>query len=411
MPCILKERTATSPGIIGFTHNEALWGVPSHSRRAKKFLNQAAQSGQWLFGVHVQGDISWMPAWPLQPWQSFLLWPDPNASFLANIPRQMRLDRNCINFMPRPAPRPAGMARNVDICVISRPNTLKRLFESLQIIRGLMNVRPGLTATIIAGDPRRIELGRGTYARQGIDRRFYEFARANFSARELTQISFLCSSEQAFGQFPLARDLVNDIIMRSRFLMLTSHREGTPRVIAEAFLAETPCILSRHLKSGIRAQTNDRNAVFIDDDISTAVSQIDEALTHYDRYQVDVDAMREVFCEDAHIPELKDWLSRRLEAQGRAVDGHWFLNDLHMRLACHGQKRNLQIMNREGLFFAWFDQAGAARGPGGKLFDPYDEDGAFGDCSLDDTPRGMQRPAVRRAQAFGARVLGKLGLA
>ncbi|HMH64796.1 MAG TPA: hypothetical protein VK515_04380 [Rhizomicrobium sp.] len=410
MPCILKEPTQNSPGIVSFTHNEALWGVPSHSRRARAFLAEGAASGKWLFGVHVQGDLSWLDRWPLQPWQSFFLWPDPAAPFLANIPREMRLDRNCINFMPRPAPRPAGMGRNVDICVISRPNTLKRLYESLKIIKGLMQVRPGLTATIIAGDPRRVELGSRTYEKQGIDRRFYQFAQQHFSARELTQISFLCSSEQAFGKFPLARELVNDIIMRSRFMMLNSHQEGTPRVIAEAFLAETPCILSRHLASGIRAQTTAANSVFIEDDTAVAVAEISDALDHYDRYQIDLAAMRDLFCEDTHIPELREWLSRKIAAKGSPVEGRWFLNDLHMRLACHGQKLNLQIMNREALFFRWFGQVdgGPGRVPG--AYDPYDEDAVFGGYDPDDTPRGLQRPVVRSARVLGARVLRKLGL-
>jgi hypothetical protein len=408
MPCILKEPTPNSPGIVSFTHNEALWGVPSHSRRAREFLVRAAASGKWIFGVHMQGDLTWLKQWPLQPWQSFFLWPDPAASFLANVPREMRLDRNCINFMPRLADRPAGMDRNVDICVISRPNRLKRLQESLLIIRGLMRVRPGLTATIIAGDPRWVELGDRAYKEQGIDRRFYEFAQTHFSARELAQISFLCSSEQAFGKFPLARNLVNDIIMRSRFMMLTSHQEGTPRVIAEAFLAATPCILSKRLASGIRAQTTPLNTAFIDDDIATAVSQIDDALTHYDRYTVDVAAMRDVFCEDTHITELRDWLSHKIQDQGKPVEGRWFLNDLHMRLACHGQKLNLQIMNREALFFRWFEQV--ETGAGQVNFDPYDEDAVFGGHDPDDGPRGMQRPAVQRARNFANRVWAKLGL-
>lgn len=407
MPCILKEPSQDSPGIAVFTHNEALWGVAGHSRKARAFLERNAAEGKWLFGVHVQGDLTWLKQWPLQPWQSFLLWPDPKASFLANVPPQKRLDLNCINFMPRPAPRPTGMERNVDICVISRPNTLKRLYESFEIIRGLMDVRPGLTATIIATDPRRMELGDRTYASQGIDRRVYEFAQTRFSSRQLMQISFLSSSEQAFGKFPIARDLVNDIILRSRFMMLTSHQEGTPRVVAEAFLCGTPCILSRHLRSGIRDQSDTHNTLLIDDDIAAAVSAIDEALTNYGRYQVDLPAMENVFCEDSHIPRLQAWLEQKIAAQGRPVAGRWFLNDLHMRLACHGQKLNLQIMHRAELFFRWFEQV--ERGSG--CFDPYDEDMVFGGHDPDDSPRGLQRPGFQRLVRFGRRVGGKLGLA
>src|SRR5689334_22999603 len=170
MPCLLKERTETSPGIVSFTHNEALWGPAAHSRRVRAFLEDEARKKHWLFGVHVQGDLTWLAQWPVKEWQSFFLWPDPNASFLANVPRDRRLDLNCINFMPLPTPRPLGMDRNVDILVISRPSSLKRIHESLEIIRRLFEKRPDLTATIVAGDPRRVELGTRAYAAQNIDR-------------------------------------------------------------------------------------------------------------------------------------------------------------------------------------------------------------------------------------------------
>jgi hypothetical protein len=408
MPCILKERSRNSPGIVTFTQNEILWGVAGKSRKARDFLTRSSASDEWMFGVHIQGDLSWMQAWPLQPWQSFFLWPDPQASFLSNVPREKRLDLNCVNFMPDFSPRPQGMERNVDICVISRPNKLKRLYESLQIIRALMDRRPDLTATVIASDPRLVQFGSRTYSKQGIDERVYEFAQKNFSARQLMQISFISSSEQAFGKFPLAKNLLNDVIMRSRFLLLTSHNEGTPRVIAEAFLTDTPCILSRHLKSGIRAQTNDRNTLFIEDDIATAAGQIDEALTNYHRYKVDLPAMRAVFGESSHIPQLRDWLSRQIEASGRDIEGRWFLDELHMRLAGHGQKLNLQIMNREALFFKWFEQVS---GNDGRPFDPYDEDSVFGGYDPNDSPRGIRLPAFRRLSSFAARVARRINLA
>lgn len=404
MPCILKEPTPGSPGIVSFTHNEALWGVPSYSRRAQEFLARATAEGRWLFGVHVQGDLSWMKQWPLKPWQSFFMWPDPGAPFLANVPRELRLDMNCVNCMPDPGPAPAGMARNVDICVISRPSTLKRIYESLEIIRGLFEKRPDLAVTFIAGDPRRFELGERSYAVQNIDKRVYEYAARKFTSQQLARISFLATSEQAYGRFPIARALMDDIMWRARFLMLTSHQEGTPRVIAEAFLAGTPCILSEKLRSGIRAHTNTTNTLFIPDDIAAAVDKIDAALAGYDRFAVDVEQARRVFSEDQHLPQLQGWLSSRIAAAGRAVEGRWFLRDLHLRLACHAQRLNPQIMNSEKLFFAWFEQTTK---PG---YDPYNEDAMFGGLPPDDAPRGLRRPQAQRVLSFARRVSRKLGL-
>ena len=37
-------------------------------------------------------------------------------------------------------------------------------------------------------------------------------------------------------------------------------------------------------------------------------------------------------------------------------DGRWHIEDLHLRLACHGQKVNHQFFNRSDLLFNWFER-------------------------------------------------------
>src|SRR5262249_41115367 len=204
MPCLLKERTAQSPGIITFTHNEALRGLPVKSAKMRDFLAESTREKTWLFGGHIQGDCSHLDHWPIEPWQSFIMWPDAKARFLANVPPSMLVDQNCINFMPDVPAEPSAMARNVDICVISKPSTIKRIHETLLLLRGLMDAMPELTATLVVPDPRDIALGNGCYQKQDIDRRFYDLPTRMFSARELTRLSFLCTSTDAFGRFPLA---------------------------------------------------------------------------------------------------------------------------------------------------------------------------------------------------------------
>src|SRR5690348_14207554 len=129
MPCLLKERTSASPGIVTFTHNEALRGVAASSRRVSAFLEDNSSAGNWVFGVHIQGHLN-MTEWPLQPWQSFIMWPDTSAPYLANVPKEMLLGMNCINFMPDIRPRQSSLDRNVDILVISRASTVKRIYET-----------------------------------------------------------------------------------------------------------------------------------------------------------------------------------------------------------------------------------------------------------------------------------------
>jgi hypothetical protein len=395
MPCLLKEPTPGSPGIITFTHNEVLRGVAAKSLRVKKFLEVSTENRTWLFGVHIQGYISSSDAWPLEPWQSFIMWPDETASFLAGVPRDRILNCNCIQFMPTVSPRPIGMERNVDVCVISRASPIKRIFETLCILHGLMEAIPEFTATVVVADARRIEYGLECYEKQDVDRRYFELPMRIFSSAQLKRISFISSSDQAFGRFPLSNELMADLLHRSRFLLLTSHNEGTPRVIAEALMAEVPCIVSRHLESGIRIPLFSENTLLIDDDIPKAVAQIREGLANYHRFSVDGKKACEAFAADHHRGMLQASLSDRILSMGCEVQGRWFLDDLHLRLACHGQKRNYQYMDDDEQFFNWIEKVSGHRDSEGQLFDPYDEDAMFGDDEVFGQAETKIRPVGR----------------
>ena len=74
MPVVLKNKTKVSPGIIIFTHNEILRGVPRKSSRVDNLLKSAYLKNEWIFGVHIQGDCSNVYNWPYKEWQNFFLW-------------------------------------------------------------------------------------------------------------------------------------------------------------------------------------------------------------------------------------------------------------------------------------------------------------------------------------------------
>jgi glycosyltransferase involved in cell wall biosynthesis len=378
MPCLLKAPTATSPGIITFTHNEALGGLPVTSKRVAEFVEQSSRDRKWLFGVHVQGDCSHLTRWPVRPWHSFVMWPDPHAQFLTGLRPEQVIPLNCINFMPHIPQPETPSRRSVDICVISRAGRVKRIFETLQILRGLFDKNPDLTATLIVPDHRHFSEGESTYKQRDLDRRFFDLPLQMFSSKQLKNLSFICSSEESFGRFPLSNDLMTGLLRQSKLMLLTSKLEGTPRVIAEALMTGTPCALSQSMRTGIRAQLDDKNTLFVSDDIDTAVGQIRDALAHYERFAVDVDAAHRAFGEVHHLPQLREQLSRLIVERGGTVEGDWFLDELHLRLACHGQKHNSQFMHNEALFFDWFDRS--------QRFSPYDEDRVLGTRPIDDEP-------------------------
>ena len=99
MPVVLKNKTKNSPGIIVFTHNEILRGVPKKSLRVDRILSKAYKNNDWIFGVHVQGDCSNVFNWPYKDWQNFFLWPEKNDNFLSNIPKKSICELTCVNFL------------------------------------------------------------------------------------------------------------------------------------------------------------------------------------------------------------------------------------------------------------------------------------------------------------------------
>jgi glycosyltransferase involved in cell wall biosynthesis len=351
MPCLLKQRTPTSPGIITFTHNEVLYGVAAKSKKVIDFLERTSVSRQWVYGVHIQSDCSHMETWPQQDWRSFLMWPNPSTSVRSAIPPAGITPITCTNFLPKPSERDAG--KSWDICVVSRPSEIKRITETLLLIQHLFTLKEDLKVILVVPDPRDQALGDKAYRKQDIDRNYFELPRKIFTCKQLKRISFISSSQRAFGTFPVSDDLIADILARSRFLLLTSYREGGPRVIAEAFTHGTPCIVSKRLVSGMDQYLTNENTVFIDDDIATAAQQIVEGLNQQSRFKIDKVAMQELFCDAGNLPVFREFLSEKIRATGSEINGEWFLDELDFRLACHGRKHNMQFMNDDRLFFDW----------------------------------------------------------
>jgi hypothetical protein len=385
VPCLLKQRTPTSPGVITFTHNEALRGVAATSDRVLEHLDRTSRGHEYVYGVHIQGDLSGSGPWPLEAWQCFFLWPDTSAPFLRQVSTRRRIGLNCINFIPDEDQSEPVNRRDHDLCVVTRPTSIKRATETLHVMRALLDLDPARRFVVVAPDFRDPALGDRSYEAFGIDRAFYELPLKLFSAHELKNISFVSSSVISFGRMPLSPGLLLDLIAKSRFLYLASHSEGTPRAIAEALLVGTPCVISESLRSPVRTHLGDTNSIAVDDDPATAAAAIDAALRDYNRFRVDVAQARAVFGASSNTPRLRDALSTLLTEDGLRDDGDWYLDDLHVRLACHGQKADPQLMSGEERFFGWLTASER---------DPYDEDAVNAAIGMSDWRRPPVHPTV-----------------
>jgi hypothetical protein len=157
------------------------------------------------------------------------------------------------------------------------------------------------------------------------------------------------------------------------------------------------------LVSGISECLNARNSLAIDDDIDIAAAQIDDALNNYDRFEVDIERIREGFSEKVVLPKLKVWLQEKIVEIGCPDDGRWFLDDLNMRLASHGRRMNLQFHDDERKFFDWMEKVEGI-GPGRDI-DPYDEDALFGTEELNHPPRKPSIISKERIRKMARRIV------
>lgn len=366
MACILKQKTSDSPGIIALTHNEVLTGVADKSIVVKQFLESSYKNKEWLFGVHIQGDCSYLKEWPLKEWQNFIMWPDLKAPFLNNVPRERLVNINCINFNPD-FPLCSNQKKEWDICIVSRASTIKRIAETIYTIRKLISLRLNTKVIFIVPDNRDIRKGERTYEEDRIDRRYFDLPEQIFSSKELKNICFLSSSTKSFGMYPITNNVVLDIMAKSKFTMLTSHREGVPRVLVESLLTGTPCIISKNLKCGLLAHFNHKNTLYLEDNIDTDAKKIMGALENYDAFSVSQKDLM-IFKEEQNKDRLKKILEQKIISIGKKVAGEWYFNNLNMRLAGHGVKHNFQFIHDPDSFFHWLDASQK---------DPYNEDSAW----------------------------------
>ncbi len=293
-----------------------------------------------------------MKFWPKQEWESFYMWSNPKAGFLSNIDRKKIIPLTCVNFLPYNN-YTFKEIKIWDICIVSRPSEIKRIKETLLVIKDLFLLKKDLNIIFIVPDPRKQSLGNRTYKSQDIDRSFFELPLKIFTCQELRQISFISSSQEFFGNFPISDKLMHELISESKFVFLNSEKEGVPRIIIEALSKGVPCILSKNLNSGLNYLFKNNNSLFIDNSISLAAKQIDEALKNYDMYKFDYSSIQKEFLETFNKPILKKLLLDLIEPKNNFEDDIWYLDDLFLRLASHGRKNEMQFLNNEKLFFKW----------------------------------------------------------
>lgn len=354
---MLKKPRHQSPGIIVFTHNEALRGLPRTSNAVKEFLLREASDKNWIFGIHVQGDCSYLSEWPIEGWESFFMWSDWEVNPFSSIPVDKRCNFTCINFMQDVDEAIVHSKKPFDLCIVTRPAAIKRFDETLGLLAEIYKKRPSTKTVLIAPDPR--ESSRNFGFRQKKEEAAILFSKIQnyFSSEALRNISFISSSTEFFGQFPVSQQLIISLLAMSKTSLLYSHSEGVPRCIIESLLVGTPVFVSRNLRSGLRDVLTSENSWSLTDDLEHDAQMICTTLDNESTLEFSSDVYRQKFCESKTVPKFKSYLSSLFVDGQVSDDESWRLDNLCNRLSCHGQKANLQYFNNDELFFRWLRQA------------------------------------------------------
>ncbi len=362
MPVLLKSKNKNSPGIIVFTHGEALWGVPAKSKKVKKFLLEMSKRNEWIFGIHIQGNVDWIGKWKKQNWQKFFMWPNKNQKFLENIPKEIITNLTCINFYKDNLLENRIEKKKYDLISITRFTTLKKIQLNIRIYKELLKINPKLKVIFVSPIP---ENQNKFFMDEGLKtlEEFKKILKNEMTTVQLKQVEFICSPQRYFNKLPLSDDFIYDLISLSKNLLLTSHMEGVPRVIVEAFNLKTNVIVSNKLICGTTVYQNDNNSFSyeeneqLDDKLNAEniAKQINDYLDKGYIFENKVD--NKLFMGKENIPKLKNFFKQIFYQNNIPFDDeNWCLDNLTKRLACHGDTYSLAILNNEKAFFNWFDK-------------------------------------------------------
>ena len=367
MPVLLKNKTKNSPGIICFNHNEALFGVPAKFNNVKKILTKLSLNREWVFGVHVQGDLSWYGKWKREGWQDFFMWSNKNDFFLEDVAKEDITELTCINFYNNKIFKKRDELKIYDLCNISRFSSIKKIDLTLSIFKKILEHNINLKLLLIAPYPSLENRFNFLSKEERYINNTLKNIKNIFNTQELNQIDFICSNSNFFGNFPVKNETLYNLIHSSKNLLLNSHQEGVPRVIIEALCLNTKVIISNKLKSGIQKYLNYKNSFVFneienkysaDENASLISNQIIDYINRKDLIDIK-DNQSNFFNEDINIPRLKNFFSTIFNKKKNNFDNKeedWHLYNLNKRLACHGHSMDLYFYNNDKAFFNWFEK-------------------------------------------------------
>jgi len=368
MPVVLKNKTKVSPGIIIFTHNEILRGVPRKSSRVDNLLKSAYLKNEWIFGVHIQGDCSNVYNWPYKEWQNFFLWPEKKDHFLSSISENKICEITCVNFLSEKINHLKNKKKDIDIISVSRFSSIKKIDLTLRIFKGLLDKNPNYKFVLLAirenKEKNFLNILRNIFKFKNKEEKYIEnlnnlIDKINKSPK-YKNIKIIDPMITKDNLFPIPEEKIYHYTAKSKYQMLNSSREGVPRVLIESLYLKTKVIISNQLKFGLKKFMNDANSLQYDESngIESIINDLHENLTKPIDYSKEF-LENDKFKENKSKVLLVNFLRNLKLNENNYFEGidhsSWKLDNLKFRLCSHFKSRSHQILKNEKLFINWFD--------------------------------------------------------
>jgi len=360
MPVLLKNKTNDSPGIVVFTHNEILRGVPRKSSKVKNLLTKANENNEWIFGVHVQGDCSNVFNWPYNEWQNFFLWPEKNDHFLSKIPKNSISELTCVNFIPEKINLFNKIKKDIDIISVSRFSSIKKIYLTLKIFKGLLDKDPSYNFVLLALRPEKnINFFKNKeeveYLNQ-VDRLIDDMKKS----KKYKNLQIIDPVAKEGNLFPIPEENIYEYTARSRYHMLNSNREGVPRVLIESLYLNTKVIISNQLKFGLKKFLNSTNSFIYDEKKGTEkiIDDIHKKLKEpidYSKTFIEKEKFEENKSKKLLVNFFKNLNLKKNFYLEEINHPSWKLNNLKFRLCSHFKEISHQILKSETAFLSWFE--------------------------------------------------------
>ena len=319
MAHIFKYSSQDSHGIIVISHLEAYRAMQSHGDIIDRIKNNG-----YFIGVHYGG----FSAGALYPDFADFFMGKPSVTDIAKrYPSSFEIPIVSSNFTSSVFKKDPEVKKYWDIINVSRAGNVKRLDVFFDQVKKIYDL--GYRYKILLVCPKRNEETEQDHFVNIADVYYDTFTNEE---RHLFTLMRLDEDLEFKG---LSKTQLAYFYQASKVSTLFSLCEGSPGVIAESLLCEVPVVVHGQQRGSGRDFLDENNSCFWYDDPLAHQSLI-QAVENYDKFEFDMDVIKENYREDKGLKNLKTYFEQLYNNHDQQFDGDLVnTDDLVSRLPSH----------------------------------------------------------------------------